>query len=250
MPRNDRYAIYWVPPLGDRLSRFGLDWTGWCPETGSLHHRIHQTVGGVDLAPITREPARRGFHALVRAPFRLDDPRRTWLLERELFDAAESCPELTLPRLTVGVAGGRVALVPATRDNALATLVQRIQRATVPFAPDDPIEPQPCAIWDNVPVRSGHAFHMPLTDQLPLATACQLAERLAPALAPLLNARSLVSELVVVIDPGDGRRVRVVQRLGLGEAGAPVPEPLACRGPRLLAPLLGERPCRAVGEPA
>lgn len=250
MPRYDRYAIYWVPPLGDRLARFGLDWTGWCAETASLHHRAHQMVEGVDLGPITQEPARQGFHGLIRAPFRLDDPRRIWMLERELFDAAESCPELTLPRLVVGVAGNRVALVPAVRDSALATLLQRVQRATVPFAPDDPIEPQPCAISDGVPVRSVHGFHMPLTDQLPLATACSLAERLAPALEPLLDTHSVVSELVVVIDPGDGRRVRVVQRLGLGEIGAPVPEPFACRGPRLLAPFPFEGARRMMGGPA
>lgn len=237
--RSDCYAVHWVPPPTDRLARFGLGWTGWCAETGSRHHRLRDPVEGIDLAPITREPARQGFHALVRAPFRLDQPRRVWALERALFDAAEACSEFVLPRLVVGVTGGRVALVPEVEDHALTRLLRRIDSATAAFAPGAPADSPPCTVAEGVPVRPAPSFHMPLTDPLPLPAACRLAQRLAPALAPLLGGGHLVSELALVVDPGAGHPVRVVQRLGLGEAVAPGPEPMACRGPRLLAPFPG-----------
>lgn len=236
MGEFERYSVHWVPPLTNRLARFGLGWTGWCAETASRHHRVPLTVDGVDFRPLTKQTSRQGFHGLIRAPFRLKDPHRIWALERELYDAAESCPEVVLPPLVVGVADGRVALMPSARDEALSLLLTRIGGAVAAFAAaEPPLEVPPCAITDGVPVRSRHRFHMPLTDPLPLPAACSLAKRIAPSLEPLIKGRSVISEIALVHDAGRGRRLRVVQRFPLGEASAPACEPFACRGPRLLS---------------
>ena len=72
-----RHAIYFAPPAGSPLAEFGADWLGWDPATG-------RGRDGFDLPGLPRRraelvatPARYGFHATLKAPFRLGrGPRR------------------------------------------------------------------------------------------------------------------------------------------------------------------------------
>ena len=66
-----RQAIYFAPPAGSPLARFGAAWLGWDPEAGA-------EVEGLPVAglPLPREalvaaPRRYGFHATLKPPFRL-----------------------------------------------------------------------------------------------------------------------------------------------------------------------------------
>ena len=65
-----RYAIYFVPPAGSELYRFGSGLLGYDCYTGK---DVPQDNGlhAPDWAELTREPRRYGFHATLKAPFRL-----------------------------------------------------------------------------------------------------------------------------------------------------------------------------------
>lgn len=128
---SDRYAIYLAPPPDSDLWRFGCRVLlrdaatgadvpgfappGWTPEA---------------WAETTAEPRRYGFHATLKAPFRLRDGLGLEVLEARLESfAASSAPfdlgPLTLGELAAGPERGFVALRPEAPPEALAALERR-----------------------------------------------------------------------------------------------------------------------------
>ncbi|WP_308918327.1 DUF1045 domain-containing protein [Jannaschia sp. LMIT008] len=117
MPATDgwrRYAVYWLPdgPLGDA----GASWLGW-------DARMGRAVSAGD--PAAAGPARYGFHATIRAPFRLaDGVGRADMLAAIRTVAARWSP-FDLGRLTVRRVGRHLALIPDRNPSALAAAVVR-----------------------------------------------------------------------------------------------------------------------------
>ena len=65
-----RYAVYYLPTDAN-LAKFGATWLGWDVERG-------QAVSQFDvhgLPEATQTPARYGFHATLKPPFRLAEVR-------------------------------------------------------------------------------------------------------------------------------------------------------------------------------
>src|SRR5262249_14198568 len=70
-----RYAIYFVPPADSALYRFGAGFLGYDCYTGERLRQPHDTaLTASEWAQLTREPRRYGFHATLKAPFRLVPP--------------------------------------------------------------------------------------------------------------------------------------------------------------------------------
>jgi putative phosphonate metabolism protein len=66
-----RYAIYYAPERGSALAGFGDSWLGRSAETGPAPRLPVPGVPRAVLDAATREPARYGFHATLKPPFRL-----------------------------------------------------------------------------------------------------------------------------------------------------------------------------------
>lgn len=245
----ERYAICWVPPHGDPLARFGCGWTGWCADTGEKCARIASPVEGLDLPAMTRDVSRYGLHGVLKAPFRLNDPRKYWMLERTLAHLADRLQDIAFRGFDLAVVDGRVALVPRTRIDELDGLTRRTREAVEPLAlaqrqtaAEDDDAVAELAARHCVALRPSDCFHLPLTDRLPPPTACQVAARLRPAMVQILEGAHVIADVALVADPGIGRRARVEERYPLSDqvrrGGA-----YTCRGPRLYAPLtLGDLP--------
>ena len=259
----EKYAVYWVPRSADALARFGVSWTGWCAEQGE--HRTRGAFPGVtaDIPAITREVWRHGFHAVIQAPFRLQDGRGRFALEHALEQVIDEIVAFRLPRLELAVIGGSVAaLVPHQTCAALGDLVTRVGKAMAPLdaarhglaAPANGFAetPAPKGIATGItgedadslvqlPAAEAHRFHMPLTDQLGLETAFEVMKELRPLLEPMLDEPRRLHDVALMGDPGEGRPLRVLQRYDLRHAplrrGA---NPLPCHGPHVLAPMLGD----------
>lgn len=102
-----RYAIYWLPD--GRLGRAGADWLGWDARTGR------------GLA--TGAPARYGFHATIKPPFRLANGTTG---ADVVVRARTLCGDLApadLGRLSVTRLGTFLALTPERTPAALASAV-------------------------------------------------------------------------------------------------------------------------------
>src|SRR6266536_3747053 len=80
-----RYAIYFVPPADTALYRFGAGFLGYDCYTGeSLPHPEDTGLTASEWVQLTREPRQYGFHATLKAPFRLLPPFTEMDLTAEL----------------------------------------------------------------------------------------------------------------------------------------------------------------------
>ena len=101
-----RVAVYYAPEADDPLARLGAAWLGRDATTDSAPHQ----PGLPDIAGLTEEPRRYGFHATLKPPFRLA-PGRAWEEFRDAVRAlAETIAPFALPSLHVADLHGFLAL--------------------------------------------------------------------------------------------------------------------------------------------
>ena len=80
-----RYAIYFVPPADSALYHFGAGFLGYDCYTGeSLPHPQDVALAASEWDALTRDARKYGFHATLKAPFRLLPPFREVDLTAEL----------------------------------------------------------------------------------------------------------------------------------------------------------------------
>jgi len=118
-----RYAIYYAPPRGSTLDRFGAELLGydaWTGEEPPFPEGVPQTVP--DWREVTSDPRKYGFHATLKAPFALA-PERT---ETDLVAAcaAFASEPRAIPsfRPVVDSISGFIAVIPVERSAPLEML--------------------------------------------------------------------------------------------------------------------------------
>jgi putative phosphonate metabolism protein len=108
-----RYAIYFVPPADSALYRFGAGVLGYDCYTGeSLPPPRDFALAASEWDALTREARKYGFHATLKAPFRLLPPfsEADLAAELERFAAIpRTIPEI---RPTVQSLAGFIAVLP------------------------------------------------------------------------------------------------------------------------------------------
>ncbi|MFT3973849.1 MAG: DUF1045 domain-containing protein [Amaricoccus sp.] len=220
-----RHAIYFAPPQGSALARFGAAWLGWDPEAGA---EVSRPADAPLAATAVAEPARYGFHATLKAPFRLANAEALPDLDAATARLALALPGFAL-RLDVAVIGAFVALVPAAAPTALATLeaglvkgldgfrAQLTDAETARRRPErlDATGRAHLAAWGYPHVLDRFRFHMTLTGPLgtPEAARSALADRLQPLLAEPMPVR----EICRFSEAPDGR-FHLVRRFPLAPA--------------------------------
>lgn len=122
-----RYAIYFVPGAETALYRFGAAVLGTDCYTGGEV----ALIDGVDAGSwreFVREPRIYGFHATLKAPFRLAEGASEAGLEEALLAFAADQPAVLLGELAVREIGAFIALVPKTQRPPLDRLAQACVR--------------------------------------------------------------------------------------------------------------------------
>jgi putative phosphonate metabolism protein len=210
-----RHAIYFAPPSGSDLARFGAAWLGWDPEAAAEVPRLH--LDGIAPEAVT-DPARYGFHATLKAPFGLADGATVTGLDAAAAELARALPGFDL-RLEVATVGGFVALVPVAAPPALArleaALVCGLDRFRAPLTaaeiarrrPDrlDPVERACLDAWGYPFVLDRFRFHMTLTGPLDRPAAEGAQRALAGRMAPILADPVVVREICRFSESPDGR---------------------------------------------
>lgn len=118
-----RYAIYYAPALQSPWWRFGAGWLGR-DEAADAALPQPELPGWppARFAALTAEPRRYGFHATLKAPFRLRDGASEALLLRRLAALASTLRSVPLEPLTPALLDGFIALVPAMPHPAINAL--------------------------------------------------------------------------------------------------------------------------------
>jgi hypothetical protein len=121
-----RYAIYFAPDPDEQLARFGAGVLGYDAFSGKdLPQLTPPGLSDGHWRYLTAEPRRYGFHATLKAPFRLAEGQT----EQQLLDAlAKFAPgyEAFCFDLQLAEIGGFIALTPVSTPGALVSLERDI----------------------------------------------------------------------------------------------------------------------------
>lgn len=220
MPAWRRQAIYFAPPAASALADFGAAWLGWEAGTG-----VVLPVPG-SRAALVAGPARYGFHATLKPPFRLRGSEAG--LDAAVAAVAGEMRGFALA-LRLGWLGGFLALVPEEAPAALRVLadacVTRLDRYRARAGESelarrrgvglDAAEEVNLVAWGYPYVLDRFQFHMTLTGPVPEAERAGVEALVRPLVAPLVAEPVPVAEICRFGEREDGRFV-IVRRYPLG----------------------------------
>ena len=220
-----RYAIYYVPPPGTALAAFGARWLGGdAPDLAG--------VSVEDWRRAVAAPRRYGFHATLKAPFRL----AAGTDERALADALErfcrTCSPAPVGKLALRVLSDFLALAPMERG-AAAELAADCERAFDAFrAPSTAAEiarRRPDRLtaseranlerWGYPFVMEDYRFHLTLTGPLDEAGRARFGTAIARAALPAIAEPVEIADICLCGQPTPDTEFRVLRRFALGNEG-------------------------------
>ena len=212
-----RVAVYYTPAPDSPLARLGADWLGRDAFTGTA-------IRPADAArhPLVAEPARYGFHATLRAPFRPKPGVDLAALTDRLGALCAGREAPAIDRLVLARLGDFFALVPAVPKPGIAALETEVLQAfephRAPLAPDEVARRRPERLterqrlsldrWGYPFVRDDFRFHMTLTGPVP-GPAEALRADLARHFAAVLDRPLPLDGLGLFVEPAPGAPFRV-----------------------------------------
>lgn len=217
-----RFAIY--DPGPKPLAAFGARWLGWDAGAG---RPVPATVPATAPAaappiapPVWTEAARRyGFHATIKAPFRLAEGVAPDALALELQSLAARLPPVLLPEgLRLAALDGFLALIPAPQPTALTEMAAAVVRgldhlraplteAEIARRRPERLSPQERANldrWGYPYVMDDFRYHMTLTGPLAPPDQTQARAQLEAALTSLTPRPHPITELALMGEDADG----------------------------------------------
>jgi putative phosphonate metabolism protein len=230
-----RFAIYFVPPAGSALYRFGAAVLGYDCYTGDTLEQLGDCgLAPAEWAALTAEPRRYGFHATLKAPFHLS-PSCT---EAQLTSAFLSFAALghAVGRIEpeVNLIGGFTAVVPREPSGTVAALADTCttmfdafrapmsarERARRVAADLSQSQMHNLERWGYPYLFRDFRFHMTLTGKLAAERANAVLSRLRKRFAAACEGRELaIDRLALLRQEGEQAPFRVFCQAGLGGAG-------------------------------
>lgn len=222
-----RVALYWTPPDDSPLAEFAARWLG----RDTLGRWVPPLRLGFDPATwetMTEAPRRYGFHATLKAPFRLAENASLEAVERAAEALARQLSPLSLT-LTVDALGAFLALRPIDPPDALAALagrcVEALDRFRAPLTAAEiakrgpnlsPRQQEYLRRWGYPYVFDDFRLHLTLTGPLAEPTRADVLAHLRAALTPLLPPTVLLADLCLFIEPKPEEPLVLYRRIALG----------------------------------
>lgn len=228
-----RYAVYFAPAASSPLWRFGCAVIGYDAERGEdVPQHVPAGIEPQAWAAMTADPRRYGFHATLKAPFRLASwASEATLLERVQGLAGDLAP-VHLGALAVQRMSSFVALLQVERSAALSALAGRIvtdlddvraplseaERARRLQAKLTPRQLTQLDRFGYPYVLDDFRFHMTLAGPLPLTSADIAETALATSFATAgLDRLALdIDQVAVFRQTMPGESFRIIGRWPLG----------------------------------
>ncbi|MEM1314294.1 MAG: DUF1045 domain-containing protein [Pseudomonadota bacterium] len=224
-----RYAVYYAPPAGSALWRFGSDWLGRDAEADAPAPQPEVEGLPGPLAEITAAPRRYGFHATLKPPFALAEGTEAagLMAAAEALAARTAAFEAPALRLAAGrrFASLRLSAPCAAMTDLAAECVAALDGFRAPAGEAELARRRKAGLsaaqeahltrWGYPYVMDQFDFHLTLSGPLGAEALAQVAAALAPRVAPLCQAPLPVREIAVYGDPGGGAPFALVRRLPL-----------------------------------
>jgi putative phosphonate metabolism protein len=205
-----RYAVYYTPALDDPLTQAAARWLGRSPfESPSAESNRGSAVG----RELTAEPRRYGFHATLKAPFRLREDLLVTNLEEALRSIARTCAPCRIGPVKIRMLNDFFALIPAdpvpTLSRTAARIVQELDRFRAPMSeselqrrlrsPLDEVEMANLGNWGYPYVLDRFRFHMTLTDSVEPERRPTVRQQLEEMFLPFLETDYYVDALSLFV---------------------------------------------------
>lgn len=176
-----RCAVYFVPEVHSDWWLAGSRWLGRCAASGVTYPP--PVIDGLEATAFeacTADPRRYGWHATLKAPFRLAAGQSLLTVQSALRDLAQRMPAFDMPPLHVTRMGSFLALVPqgdlsqiqataaacVTELHPLALALSEADLARRRKAPLTPEQDRLLLAWGYPWVLDEFRFHMSLTGPL------------------------------------------------------------------------------------
>jgi putative phosphonate metabolism protein len=238
-----RFAIYAVPgsgpadAVGTALRAKAEQWLGRsvCGTLVTPGAPAGWTRDAIDA--ITADARRYGFHATLKAPFRLAEGRTPAELDAALARFAASRASVVIPRLSLARLSGFFALVPGAEAAELYALADEVvtcfDHFRAPATEAETARRNPAALtprqrellkaWGYPYVLEEFRFHLTLTDRIPDARRPEVERSLNGWFAEVIGADVPVDVLALFTEatPGAPFQLHAVYPLRPVSEGAP-----------------------------
>jgi len=239
----ERYALFFSPLPETQPAQIGATWLGRDVDSGRTVLRAHHPGLSLECAArIVGKPRRYGFHATLRAPFRLARSADRKAITDLTESLAEHLAPVTIPSLALKKISNFLALVPADPCPAINAMAAICVEATDSIrAPLDQAEmTRRCSVplserqmlllarWGYPYVMEEFQFHMTLAGPLDDSEVDKVRPALERHFSPLTAQPMHVDALSLFHQPG---RDRSFQRIGIFplDSHAPVIQPSPTR---------------------
>ncbi|MCT7376157.1 DUF1045 domain-containing protein [Chelativorans salis] len=214
-----RYAIYFTPDQDDPLGRVAARWLGRSVFGRQVPAPVAvDTFSAAEIAFHTAAPRRYGFHATLKAPFRLAEGRSEGELTAALAQFAAEREPVVLERIKATRLGSFFAIVPETPspelDRLAGEVVEEFEPFRAPLTPEEierrgpenltPEQLKNLHKWGYPYVFDAFRFHMTLTGRVPEAEAKRMERAIDAFFGPLLLEPLELSSLALFAEPEPG----------------------------------------------
>lgn len=198
-----------------------------------------------EVDAITVDARRYGFHATLKAPFRLAEGRTLAELEQAVADFAATRPVVEVPTLALGRLGDFFALVPGAPAEPLYALAAEVVTAfdgfRAPASVEEIARRNPAGMsehqrelferWGYPYVLDEFRLHFTVTDRIAVARRDQVEAVLAEWFAPSIGRTIPLDCLALFIEcqPGTPFELLSVHPLGLDARPAGATRPASVR---------------------
>jgi putative phosphonate metabolism protein len=232
-----RLAVFFTPPPEHPLTRAAAHWLGRDAFSGEEFPPPDCEGLTVDeIATMTAEPRRYGFHATLRPPFSLAEGYSLEDVDTTLETMADVLAPVDLGRLAINEIGAFFALTSGGPSNAIDDLagavVRRFDRLRAPPTADEIARRRPERLsarqrdnlrtWGYPYVFSDFRFHMTLTGPVPKERKAAMRNILEERFAPLLELPIVVDGLALFVEPAPSGDFIVRRRIALRRTRSPM----------------------------
>ena len=220
-----RYAIYYAPGPDTLFHTLGANWLGRDAWTDAA---VSQPVLH-NIAGLTTEPRRYGFHATLKAPFQLS--RTKYRKDLSIFseDFARRHAPVMLPKLRLAALDGFLALLPETEPDHLhelaACCVMDFDGFRGPLHPDEIARRTRSGLnlrqnrlllnWGYPHVLDQFRFHMTLSNKLAPPEMARLKAEAEIHFAPVIGVPLRIDAITIFCEAEAGAPFRAEERFTL-----------------------------------
>lgn len=226
-----RYAIYFAPESGSALEEAGASCIGRNARTG-WSGQPHPVEGITEerLFALTESPRRYGFHATLKAPFRLANDHLEISLIEAVSHLASRIEPFEMPQLSVSSLHNFVALIPQEESSALRDLADRcvsmLDAFRSPLTPEERERRKPDQLssqqrnnldrWGYPFVFDEYRFHMTLTGPVETSEAEQIIQTYQSVFEPVLAEATVANSITIFVQNEPDQPFGLRQRFPLG----------------------------------